>query len=161
VARAATGAARLEWRRPRLAARGIRVQIDAGFVNLATQFAPLVRRQAATAAALFLLLGCLAPLIVAARILLLELARVDTLLWHALDTLLVALDRLHLLILGLAAVTIAFLAERRRGGTSGSNANDQRAGERQPAAKPSSCWCMDGGVRVFHSVPLPRCRINR
>ncbi|MET0857648.1 MAG: hypothetical protein ABWY27_12915 [Telluria sp.] len=137
VARTAAGAARLG---PRLAARGVRVEIDAGFVDLAAQFAALVRRQATAAAALLLLLGGLAPLIVAARVLLLELARVDALLRHAFATLLVALDRLRLLILGLAtAVAVMFLAERRRAGTSDSNANHKRADERQPAAMPSTC----------------------
>jgi hypothetical protein len=165
-----------------LAARGIRVQVDAGLVDLAAQFAPLVRGQAAGTAlrALFLLLLLLldlAALLLGAGVARahIELARVALLdlglLWrrwrHAFGTRLFAvgrmllLRRLRLLRTIALAIPVTILAGKRRhaGARHGATKHD-RADERMRAATTAN-GCMDVGERDIHGVPLPRCRINR
>jgi hypothetical protein len=179
--RQASRLARLGWTEL-LAARGIRVQVDAGLVDLAAQFAPLVRGEAAGTAlrALFLLLLLLldlAALLLGAGVARahIELARVALLdlrlLWrrwrHAFGTRLFAVGRmlllrlLRLLLTIALAIPVTILAGKRRhaGARHGATKHD-RADERMRAATTANC-CMDVGERDIHGVPLPRCRINR
>jgi hypothetical protein len=157
---------------------GVRVQFDAGFVDLAPQFAPLVRGQSATAAAaLLLLLGLLLGLLLSLPPLLvictrIALARVGPLLllWRRAA---LGARRRHVTVrlrrllpgisLVLVAVTVTILTcKRRQAGTRHSTAKHQRTNEGLLAAKTGDCWCMDDGCgRDIHGVPLPRCRINR
>jgi hypothetical protein len=111
-----------------LAARRVRVQVDAGLVDLAAQLAPLVRGQATRPALRALLLRLLAALLLDARI---ELARLVLALLallvlrrrllrrHALDARLLTVRRLRLLLLAAApavVVAVAILGHGRRAG---------------------------------------------
>ncbi len=147
-----------------LAARRIRIQIDASFVDLAAQIAPLVRRQA-TAVTLRIGVAVLL-LLLATRILECTLIEPGRLLAGIVPvvvivTIIAFIARLGLIVLA-KTTTILGMSRRhcdnRRGGQYASDgaATDSMGNRRDTAAHIGAQYCRDTGVVDFHGVLLFR-----